>query len=643
MTKKHLCGISACTLDCPGCCSLLVTTDDEGRPHVTGNPEHPFTRGNICRKGRRMFERLHSPDRLATPLVRKNGELRPASWEEALALCASRMDALRDTPERMLHIRGFGYRGALAEASRYLFRTLGASTTHGSLCDAAGLEASALDFGVNDQNAPTDISNAAAIVNWGKDLSRSSFHLSLLVRERRKAGVPVLTVSPGGDANDAYSDARIRIRPGTDRFLAAAAIRRLMITGTIPDRLRKACEGYGTMHSLLLAQEESALLRACDATPADVDMLLDWFHRRNGGGATATLLGWGIQRHSHGGENVRWVDALAMLSGNVGCSGGGVYYGISSSRNIDTGWGKQAGTPARSLCLPRLGHELEEATPPVDFIWVDGSNTVNQVPEATRTARAFERCDFKVVVDAFLNDTARRADVVLPCALLLEREDVLGSYQHDGVQYAARIFAAPGLAREDFDIIRDLGACLARPVILPERDAILRRALSTSVLDVSLEELKSRGFVQADRPPVAFEGLRFAHEDEKFHLVDTLSPEPVLTADHPLYLLTVVRSDYLHSQMPEGAQAGLPVVHVAPENTALRALDLTRPLRITSPIGSLAVRLETLPGLHPDAVVMGRGGWMARDWCPNVLIEARLTDTGEGAAYYSQPVRLENF
>ncbi len=639
MAAHPLRAIGACTLDCPGCCSLVVTTDAEGKPHVSGNPDHPFTQGSICRKGRRMFERLHAPDRVTTPLVRQGDALRPASWDEALGLCATRIDALRDMPERILHIRGFGFRGALAEASRYLFRSLGASATRGSLCDEAGLAASELDFGDNDQHAPADLANASAIVNWGKDLTRSSHHLSLIVRERRKAGIPVLTISPGGDANDAFTDARIRIRPGTDRFLAAAALRRMVIAGDIPPPVIAACTGFEHLRALLLAHEESDLLHTCDARPTDLELLLRWF--RSNGGRTATLLGWGMQRHVAGGENVRWVDALAMLSGNVGHAGGGVYYGISSSRNIDARWGKEAGTPARTLCLPLLAHELEQADPPVDFVWVDGSNVVNQIPEATRAAKAFERCGFKVVVDAFLTDTARRADVVLPCALLLEREDILGSYQHDNVQYAAAIFPPPGAAREDFDIIRDLGARLSSPVALPPREDILRRAIDTPHLEVSLEELRERGFSTADRPQVAYEGMRFAHDDGKFHLVDRLSPEPALTQEYPLYLLTVVRATHLHSQMPEDAQQGQPTVHVAPDCTPLAHLDITRPARLVSPYGEMPVRVETLPGLHPDAVMMGRGGWLATGWCPNVLIGARLTDVGEGAAYYSQTVRLE--
>jgi hypothetical protein len=52
--------------------------------------------------------------------------------------------------------------------------------------------------------------------------------------------------------------------------------------------------------------------------------------------------------------------------------------------------------------------------------------------------------------------------------------------------------------------------------------------------------------------------------------------------------------------------------------------------------------VQTLPGLHPDAVIYRRGDWISRGGGVNQLIAAGLTDVGSGAAYYDQHVRLEN-
>lgn len=192
--------VSACILDCPDACSFLV--DPQART-LRANPEHPFTSGFICRKGVRYFKRLDAPERITRPLVRKKAKqglrrgkqtgpvpdgFEPVSWDDALELIARRMNALADRPEAMLHLRGHGYRGVLAQASLNFFEALGASTIHGSLCDDAGIEACIRDFGALEHNDPLDLLNARRIVNWGKDLRRSSPHTGLLVRDAGSAG-----------------------------------------------------------------------------------------------------------------------------------------------------------------------------------------------------------------------------------------------------------------------------------------------------------------------------------------------------------------------------------------------------------------------------------------------------------------------
>uniref|UniRef100_B8DJT3 Molybdopterin oxidoreductase n=2 Tax=Nitratidesulfovibrio TaxID=2802295 RepID=B8DJT3_NITV9 len=658
--------LSACSLDCHGACSLVVHLPDEeasvhddpaGGVRVSGNPDHPFTRGVVCVKGRALAARRLSPDRITTPLVRgADGALHPTTWDEALALCASKLDALRDTPESILHLRGFGYRGALAEASNYLFNSLGAARKRGSLCDGAGDAACEADFGAPDHNDSDDLANAAAIVNWGKDLARSSLHLGLMVREARKRGVPVLTISPGGDDNDAFTDARIRIRPGGDRFLAAAAIRRLMAEDAVPRAISERTRGFEHFRTMLLATSEADLLAACDASAEDLDTLCRWMRREAGnGGPTASLLGWGLQRYLRGGESVRFINALVMLSGNMGVSGGGAYYGISSGRSLDLSWSRKAGTPARTFLLSHLAQELAQADPPVRFLWVDAFNPVNQSPDAPALARAVESIDFTVVVEAFLTDTASRADVVLPCALVLEREEIFGSAYHNYIAYAAPACPMPGDVRHDFDIARGVAERLARPIPFPDREDVLRQALRSPHLEVSLEELKATGWTKAKRSSVAWEGLRFAHPDGLYHLPEALHldgaaatvQDGASAGDYPLHLLTLLAPDYVNSQVglpgrqPEADAAPI-TVQVAPECLALSALDLDRPVFVASPHGRMPVQVQTRPGIHPRTVIMPRGGWLAHGRSPNALIAPLSTDMGDSTAYYEQRVRLEN-
>lgn len=633
--------VTACNLNCPDACSLRVAADPSGTLTIRGNPDHPFTRGFTCSKIRNYLRCLSRPDRIRSPLLRKGGDRVPVSWDEALDLCASKIGEFRKTPASILHLHGEGAKGVLTSAATLFFGLLGVSTTRGTLCDSAGIAAFIADFGALDMNDVDDLVKARGIVNWGKDLSRSSVHTAYLVRRARKGGTKVFTVSPGGDGNGSFSDETVLIRPGTDRFLAAAVLRLLLDREAVDPDLAGKCRHFHVLRNILESRSVKELAGECDVPVRDVERLFDFYRKHR---PAATLIGWGLQRYRFGSENVRWIDALAFLSGNIGLPGGGSSFNVSSRRNFNLDWaGAFDHGKIRSFLLPEIGKEILEATdPPVRMLWVNGTNVVNQAADSFSVARAFEKVDFKVVVDAFLTDTAIRADLILPCTLNLEQEDIIGSFLHPYVQYARPAVPPPEGCRDDFSILEDLGRRLDPPIRIPPREECLRRSLRSPFLDVSLEELKERGFARAQRGEVAFEGLRFAHPDGKYRLPEALHDEPPAPAGYPLSLLSLIRRGAMHSQIPPEEQERPPVVSVGRECPALRELDLDGEIHLVSPRGRMPVRLEIVDGLHPRAVLYRRGDWILRGGGVNRLVSAVPTDRGEGTAYYSQTVRLEN-
>ncbi|TVQ96374.1 MAG: nitrate reductase [Desulfovibrionales bacterium] len=656
MPEKTSPVITACILDCPDACSFLV--EPENRT-IRANPDHPFTRGFICRKGARIFERLDAPERITRPLVRRKAKkglqrgqqigpapegFEPISWDNALELIAEKLNSLTNQPEAVLHVRGHGYRGVLAQASLNFFEALGASTTHGSLCDDAGIEACIRDFGALDHNDPLDLLNAGRIVNWGKDLKRSSPHTGLLVHEARRQGTPVLTISPGGDGSDGWSDQVLRIRPGTDRFLAAWVMHQLVARNCVAREVAQAVAGWEFFQELLQNLDAKSLLRTCDVDIRRAEELLEWYTPGKApANPTATLIGWGLQRYRFGGQNVRFINALAMISGNIGRTGGGAYFNIASGRNLGR-WRAaspgRSGVPSRrSFLLPTLAWDLEWADPPLEFIWVDGHNVVNQVPDSPAMAKALQR-PFVVCVDGFFNDTARCADVILPPTLMLEREEIVGSCLHHFVNHAAQAVLPRDECRADYDILRDLGARLTPPVSFPEPGKCLQTGLS--LLQTDLESFRARGFAEAPHPPVAFAGLRFAHPDGLYRVPVSLDPEPDDDPEYPLRLLSLVRGSFMHSQIPENEQQGLPRVMVSPGSPELSELDLTGPIYLATPLGRMAVHVQLDETLHPQIVLIRRDGWVSLGHGPNAIIEPHVTDMGDCAALYSQCCRLEN-
>ena len=641
MNEKKEKAITACTMDCPDACSIVVSRTADGRVKVKGNPDNPFTSGFTCAKLKDHVRRVQSPQRIAYPKLQTKSGWQTISWDSALDLCAAKIQNLRFRPTAILHIHNEGAKGVLKEATTLLFFRLGTSRVRGSLCDAAGYMAGVHDFGSRENNDINDLINASRIVNWGKDFSRSSVHTAALVKRARKNGTRVLTISPGGDGNHTYSDGHIRIRPGTDRFLAAAVLQLLIQNEVIEQNTLSNTRAPEKFLALIEAQPMGTLLAACDVSKADLQQIYACYAQKD---PVATLISAGLQRYRYGGENVRFINALALLSGNIGRSGGGSYFQLHSYRNLNLKWMRELEKlPRRSLQFPVIGREILAAeNPPIEMIWINGANVINQAPDSQQLIKAFARVDFKVVVDAFMNDTAQRANLVLPSTLILEQEDVVGSYLHEQVQYVCPVLPAPGEARNDYWILTEIAKRLDPPVNLPNAEGCLRAALDSPYLAASLEEIRKCNCVRSNRPEIAYDGLRFAHQDGKYRFPYLLHAEPEPPAEFPLRLLTLVRRKAIHSQILPEDQKQPPVVWVAPDSLCLENLNLEKSVELVSPLARLKVSVQTLPDLHPDVVIYRRGDWISQGGGVNQLIAAQLTDIGSGAAYYDQYVRLEN-
>lgn len=629
--------ISACTLNCPDGCSCIVDTE---KRTLSGNPDHPITKGVVCGKVKRFFNRLDAEERITEPLLKRDGAFTPVSWDEALNLCADRISALRDTPEKIMHLHGSSYRGVFASSSSAFFEALGSTHIFGSICDEAGIEGMIRSCGSLRANDPEDMLNARRIVNWGRDLSRSSIHAGLIVREARKRGVEVLTISTGRDGNGPISDETITIKPGTDRFLAAAVIKLYVESGLLDSGVIARTSNWNVFRGLVESLSLEELCAACQVSVQDVEMLFDWYELP---GPVFTLMGWGLQRYTHGGENVRFIASLAMLAGHMGRKGGGAFFGISSGRNLRKWKAETREEPAgqrREMPIVTLPEALRTATPKVEFMFIDGTNVANQVPDSLSMIRELERCPFVVTMEGFMNDTALAADLILPPAYMFERDEIVGTNLHNLVQYSRKVVDAPGQCRDIYDVLADLGARLEPEIHFPNRGRCISIALEDS--GVSPEELSERGFTRSHWPMVAYEGMRFDTPDGKFVFPEALSAAPDNDPDYPLQLLSLITGSHIQSQIPETKQRGVPTVWISRKSPVWTFLDMERDIYMASPLGSMQVRVEADDSLHPDAVAMKRGGWTKFGQNPNVIIQPTVTDMGETSAFYSQRVRLEN-
>lgn len=628
---------TTCARHCGDGCGLLVHRRADGSVRISGDPEHPATQGRVCAKTVRFHaERILSPERITAPLVRtRAGKLSPASWDEALGLVAERLQALRSTPERILHVWYYHSFGVLAQASKYLFGQLGAGVFTGSPCLGAGAAAMRAVLGTSREPAPGDVDNAARIVNWGRNLRVQCLHLAQAVRAARARGVPVLAIHPGDAESAGLADRVIRIRPGADRFLAAAVVKLLLGRGLALPGNAEAGGYWRALDSWSMAE----LLAAADVRLADAETVADWY----AAGPTATLLGRGGQRYLRGGENVAHVAALVLLAGQLGRPGGGLYYSQPdlgpAGGGLDFSWTKSDRSPARKLSFAHMARELgvrgTEGQGGIDFVWVEGLNLVTMGMDSRALQQALAS-RFTVVVEAFPTDTALAATVVLPPALMLETEDVLRFSNHEYLHHAPQALEPRGQARSNFDIAMGVAARLDPPVVFLSKEEVLRGA----VPDGQLEMLRRQGRILGPSAGRPFADGRSAHEDGRFQLPATLTAEPPVDPQWPLRLCSFIRKDQLLSQMPATAQQGPAEVRVAPETAATLGLaDGDRAVLSTS-LGQRRVVVRLHPGLHPEAVVHPRGDWLAHGRGINALIGQLEADMGGQAAYYGQWCRL---
>lgn len=646
---------TSCALDCPDRCAVLVdwTGLQDRDLRLSGDPAHPFTNGLLCRKIHRYPDRLTSPQRILHPWMRtagRSGPFRPATWDEAMNAAVGAITRARaEDPASVLAIRSMGSMGAGKDFADYLFGRLGARDVTGSLCDIAGIEAVKADAGSLSMNHPSEIDRAEVIVLWGKNPRASSIHTAAQIVGARRRGTRVIAVTPDASGIRGLADQTIRVRPGRDRFLALA-VAKLLLPEVRPPWERAS--GREEFETLLSRFSVADLVAACDVSEADARALAAGYAA---GPRVATIVGWGVQRYATGGETVRALHALSFLAGSLGGKGGGFYFNVSSAgrfvgidRLLREAAAPQRRTPA--LRLPLLGKELPTADPPVRVAWLAATNIISQGLDSHALRAAFEGVETVVAVEAFWTETARAATIVLPPALWLEEEDVVGSLWTGELAAVRRIVGPPKGCRTDFEILQDLATRLGISTPYRSLDEWLCARLPGG--EHQLKKLRAKGWIDSAGESVAWRN-GFDHSDGRFHLLSSMTPvseadgrdgsevEAPIDAEHPLHLLTLIRREAMHSQMTSEEQAVPLAVRLHPATAAAHRLGEGAPVRIVGRAGALEGMLRLDPGLHEDAVACPRGGWIEHGQGVNVATEAAVTDLGDGAAYYSTMVRVE--
>jgi anaerobic selenocysteine-containing dehydrogenase len=631
---------SACSRDCPDACGLVATVEDGRIVKLAGDPDHPVTQGFVCFRTSRFAARLEAPDRLTRPLLRKRGELCEVSFDEALDHAAERLCRIRDEsgPEAIFHYRSGGSLGLLKLVADRFFERFGPCATKiGDVCSGAGEAAQSLDFGTSDSNDLFDLLESRHIHLWGKNPFVSNVHLVPILKRARKAGAQVTLIDPVHHRGVALADTYVQPRPGGDLALALGAARVLLDDG-FARRDLAACANFEAFEALVNSRTATEHAADADVTEAELRALATTFVD----GPTAILVGWGMGRRSRGGATVRALDALSAISGNLFRSGGGCSFYFKRRGPFDVE-AVSDGSAARRIREPLFGEDVLAAKdPPIRAIWITAGNPVCTLPDSTRVAQALESTEFVVVVDPFLTDTARRADLVIPVPTFLEDSDLLGAYGHHWIAESRPLVDPPDGMPHEVELFQGL----ARRTGLDDAFAATvddyKRRLLAPLADhgVTLDTLRERGAV---RNPLSKDVLFLDREvrtgSGKVELIGELSPEPEPAgADYPLWLFSNSTAKAQATQWAIDHPDPIEVtVHPTRAPDGLRDGDL---VVVESAIGRIEARLALDPAQREDVALVPKGGHFDRGQSANALIRARATDLGLGAAYLDCRVRV---
>ncbi len=278
---------------------------------------------------------------------------------------------------------------------------------------------------------------------------------------------------------------------------------------------------------------------------------------------------------------------------------------------------------------------------------VTKANPLVQNPDLHRTLKAFQQVDYKIVIDMFMTDTARHADVVLPCTSILEEEDIVFSSMYSPyLNYSSKVLEAPQGVMSEYDLFRQL----ARKLALPNYPHISRTEYLEAALkplletfDLTLADLKN-GYFKIPGQEVPWASGPFDTPSGKYELYaeraheNGLSPLPLYIepekgrSPYGLRLITPHTADSMHSQHMASAE-GLPTAHLNFRTLKRQGLAPGAQAVVEAQAGRLNVTVCEDDDVGDDIVMIYQGGWH-KNGAVNFLTSDGISDMGEQAAYY---------
>ncbi|MET4576170.1 molybdopterin guanine dinucleotide-containing S/N-oxide reductase [Ottowia thiooxydans] len=503
-----------------------------------------------------------------------------------------------------------------------------------------------------------------------KHIERSS------MRDAARRGCRFVSFSPlKSDMPDEAGFEWLPVRPTTDTALMLALVHSLVRDG-LHDRafIDQYCDGWATFEDYLMGRADGVAKSAewaapiCDIPAEQIEALA----KSLPGKRCLVVVAHSLQRAEHGEQPV-WMGAvLAAALGQLGLPGGGYNYALGTlahygKRNnaVPAGALPQGSNGVREFIpVARITDMLLNPGQPFDYdgkqrnyphiklaYWA-GGNPFHHHQDLARLAEGFRTLDTFVVHEIAWTATARHADIVLPCTMTLEREDV-GVTPTDPVMVAMHRIAEPhGLARDDYDIFTDLAERLGKREAFTEgRDTRqwlahlyerTRQGLQDKGLEApSFDEFWQRGNMDLPIGPDDGGLLRAFRQDPVANPLPTPSGKAQISSptvasfgyadcpghpawlpakevpnnDYPLWLVANQPASRLHSQLDFGSHSQSTkrqqreVCTLHPAAAAARGIAEGDVVRLFNARGACLASAALSSDMRADVVQLPTGAW----------------------------------
>jgi assimilatory nitrate reductase catalytic subunit len=640
---------------CPYC-SLQCGMRLQGRrlPEVSAWPEFPVNEGALCRKGWNAAGLVGHRERLTTPLLRDRatGELRPASWDEALDLVADRLRALR-AAHGADSVAVFGGGGLTNEKAYQLGKfarvALGTSQIdyNGRWCMSSAATAGNRAFGV-DRGLPfplADVERTDVLVLVGSNLAETMPPAARHLDALRDRGGKVVVVDPRRTPTAERADLLLQPVPGTDLALALGVLHLLVAGGHVDaGYVADRTTGFEAVRRSVAAWWPERVERV---TGVPVEELHALARLLADAPRAMVLTARGAEQHSQGTDTVlAWVNVALALGqcgttyGGYGCltgqgnGQGGREHGqkadqLPGYRMIDDPAAREHvagvwGVPPDSLPGPgRSAYELLEALGTEvgpKALLVLGSNIVVSAPNAGHVTRRLEALDLLVVADVVLSETAALADVVLPVTQWAEETGTMTNLE-GRVILRERAISPPTGVRSDLAVLHGLAERLDSPVPFatdPEEVfAELGRASAGGKADyagITYERIRQERGVfwpcpatdHAGTPRMFLDSFATPDGRARFHVVEHRGAAEQPGGEFPVHLTT----GRVLAQYQSGAQTRRvralpddgPFVELHPSLARRIGAAEGDPVRVSTRRGAMTAPARVVPTIRPDTV-----------------------------------------